>query len=381
MLLAISGPLTLNLFIPVAAKVAEFFDTSYQNVQWSLTLYLLAFSAGQLIYGPLSDRWGRKPVLFLGLAVYALGSLLASGADTIAELLWGRFIQGLGICVGVVISQTLIVSLFGKNKAQSLLGYVLTAISISAALGPLLGGLLESHWGWRSIFYATTFLAFILIANTYFFIPDTGAGHAGQSFKVIAQSYGSAMRSRVFWNFILASALFSGIFFGFLSGAPFVLHTYLSADSVEYGAYYTIVAAGAMLGGMCMGKFSANMKSRNWLLVGALLGATGIFILFVVVSLGYLSLLTFFLPMAIFALGRALMMPPLTTEAIRMLPEASGSVSGLLGFTQLVTGALFSQLVAWLVQFPIIWFGGFMLAAASAGLCCSLLVIRKLPSE
>lgn len=215
------GPFSLNAFIPSLPRLAETFATDYGTAQLALTLFLVGIGVGQLIYGPLSDRYGRRPVLLAGLGLGFAGSIVCLLAPTIEVLLFGRVAQALGSCAGLVLARAMVRDLYSRDQSASTLGYVTMGMAMMPMVAPGIGGLLDQSYGWRASFWAM-----IAFGGFAFFAARARAYETNHSplshidFTTLTRGWIALMRSHAFLGYTLAISFNSIQFFGFLAAAP-----------------------------------------------------------------------------------------------------------------------------------------------------------------
>ncbi|MEK9970360.1 MAG: multidrug effflux MFS transporter [Ferrovibrio sp.] len=340
------GPLALNIFMPSMPGLARELAVDYGTVQFTLTLFLIGLGLAQLVYGPISDRWGRRPVLLFGLGVYCAGSIACALAPTIAWLMLGRGLQAIGGCAGLVLGRAIIRDLYERDRSAAMIGYVTMAMSLAPMLAPALGGYLDTLFGWRSSF------AFCSLAGTAVFVwviltlPETLSQRGlGEGAAALVRGYSLLLRSPVFCGYVLQTAFTSGVFFAFISGAPFVVVTVMGEPASSYGLWFIVVSLGYLTGNFFTGRFSARLGVDRMLVFGALIQLFGTSALALANWLGPLSLPGIFLPMAVVAVSNGLVLPNGIAGAISVNPRAAGAAAGLSGALQMLTGAIAAALV------------------------------------
>ena len=201
------GPTTLNVVVPALPQMANRLASDVATVQLAITVYLLALASGQLVMGPLSDHFGRRPVVLAGLALTAAASVLAISVGTVSSLIVARVLQALGASAGIVVSRAIIRDLFDRNRAASMLGLVATVMVVVPTLGPLIGGLLETGFGWPAIFMFTAVTTGAVVIWAAIALPETrklnAAPGARQSFVA---DLSDLARSAKFWGYVCAGA-------------------------------------------------------------------------------------------------------------------------------------------------------------------------------
>ena len=215
------GPFTMQILIPCLPALMGALSASYGTVQLTLTLYLVGVALAQLVYGPLSDRYGRKPLLLGGLTIYVLGSLAAALAPSIGWLIFARVLQAVGGCAGMVLGRAMIRDAYPREKAASVLGYVSTAMAVAPMLAPLLGSLLEDWFGWRATMLACLVFALPLLLAVRARLPETLAEPAPlPGLAGLLGAYVQLLRIPAFRGYCGLTAFATAAFFAFAAGGP-----------------------------------------------------------------------------------------------------------------------------------------------------------------
>ena len=355
------GPLALNIFLPSMPGLAQQFEVEYGTVQLTLTLYLVGLSLAQLVYGPLSDRHGRRPVLLWGLALFLAGSLICTIAPSIEVLMLGRMLQAIGGCAGLVLGRAIVRDLYDRDRSAAMIGYVTMAMTLAPMLAPALGGYLDIWLGWRSSFAFCSVAGAAVMLWVVLVLPETLApGGGGEGFSGLLRGYRDLLRSPTFCGYAFQTAFTSGMFFAFIAGAPFVVVTVLGLPPSSYGLWFVVVSAGYLAGNFLTGRFSVRFGVDRMIAAGATIALLGIAAQALIGWFGLLSLPAIFLPMAIVALSNGLTLPNGTAGAVSVNPRAAGAAAGLSGALQMLTGAAAAVLVGYgqdldPSQYPMIW--------------------------
>ena len=375
--LSATGPLSLNIFVPSMPGIQRVFDTDYASVQLTLTLYLIGFAVAQLLYGPLSDRFGRRPVLIAGQGVYLAGSLICLMASGIGVLIAGRAIQGIGACAGMVVARAIIQDIYEREKRAVMLAYVHSAMAAAPMVGPSIGGLLEVWFGWQASFVLIAAIGAAVLVASVFFLYETHWGEAqGAAIGDMIRGFGHLLRRPVFCGHAFQVAFTSSVFFAFIGGVPYVMVDLMGRPPSEYGLYFTVIPAMFMSGSFLAGRISARIGSDRMVSFGTLLAlaATG-----AEVAWNHWDLLipvTLFGSMAVAAFGAGMAQPNGMAGAIGVDPRRAGAASGLSGFLQMTVSAGVATIVGALLvstATPVV-----VVMFASAGLAhgCHRLAVR-----
>ena len=338
-LIAIAGvsALSMNIFLPALPGMAEYFDADYALVQLAISAYLAVTALLQIIIGPLSDRFGRRPVLLGGYGVFLLATLGCILASSIESLLFFRMLQA-GVASGIVLSRAIVRDMVPPAQAASMIGYVTMGMSLVPMIGPALGGVLDEAYGWRASFIMLGVLGLLVFWLIWADLGETNQ-HKSASFGAQFRAYPNLIRSRRFWGYALTAGFASGAFFAFLGGAPFVSIIILGMNSAEMGGYFAIVAFGYMVGNFLSGRFAQRVGINRMMLAGGLVGATGPLFSIGLFAIGILHPLSLFGPMFLMGLGNGLTLPSANAGIVSVRPQLAGSASGLGGAIMIGGGA------------------------------------------
>lgn len=347
-LVAISavGPLALNIFMPSMPGLQDEFGQPYGVVQLTLTLYLIGMAACQLVYGPLSDRVGRRPMLLGGLSVFVVASLMAALAPSIEVLIAARLLQALGGAAGIVLARAMVRDVFDRETSASVISYITMAFVVAPMVAPAMGGYIDTHGGWRMSFWLLGALGAVVLAASFRFLPETHVvrNPAGSGMGLITGAASLFAMPR-FRGYTLTLAFTSTVFFSFLGGAPHIMMDVLNRTPMEYGLWFILISAGYMLGNFMSGRYTRRVGIDRMIMAGCAISLAGGLLCFAAAITGFLSPATLFIPMCLAALGNGLTIPNGTAGAISVDPRLTGAAAGWSGFAQMACGAAASQLV------------------------------------
>lgn len=340
MIAAAVSPLAINIFVPSMPQLVAWFKTDYATAQLGLSLFLAAMAVLQLVIGPLSDRFGRRPVMLSGIAFFLGGTVICIFAPTIEAFLAGRLVQAFAVA-GIVLSRAVVRDLVSREKAASAIGYVTMGMSVAPMLGPAIGGLIDEHFGWQASFVFLGVLGTAALAMIAVNLPETNV-HRGAPIGEQFRHYRSLLTSGAYWLYAGTGSLGSAVFFAFLGGAPALASGPLALSPSQYGAWFAISAVGYMLGNFIAGRFSERLGIRRMIRWGALVTLAGCAMPLALFHFAGVSTFAVFAPMLLVGMGNGMLLPNTTAAAISVRPDAAGAASGLIGSAQTGIGAALS---------------------------------------
>jgi len=375
-LLTALSVLSLNMFLPSLSHMAEDFQADYALVNLSIAGYLAVTAALQMILGPLSDRYGRRPVLLAALAIFALASLGCALTTDIRIFLGLRFLQGVVIS-GWAVSQTAIRDMVPAREAASLMGYVAMAMSVAPMLGPMFGGVLDEMFGWRSSFLVFAGMGAALFVLSWVDLGETNK-RPSETFAQQFQTYPELFRSRRFWGYATCMAFSTGAFYAFLSGVPLVAQAVLELPPAMLGFYMGTITGGFVLGSFLSGRYAKRHALTTMMITGRLVACAGLMAGLILFAAGFVTPLTLFGATVFVGIGNGLTMPSSNAGALSVRPELAGSASGLSGALIFGTGALLTTITGAILteENGLYALVGMMLFCSTVGLVAALVVLR-----
>lgn len=342
--LSAAGPFALNAAVPAMPAMARGLETSYGVIQLVLTLYLAAVAVAQLFLGPLSDRFGRRPVMIAGLGLFGLGTLVCAAAPSAIALIAGRIIQAAGGSAGLVLSRAIVRDLHGRDRSASLIGYITMAMVMAPMIAPAIGGYLAEFFGWRAIFWAMLGAALPLVLVTLRYLHETHQSEgAASSVSGFLAGGLTLLKLREFWGYSLNMGFASGMFFAFVAGAPFIVVEIMGRPASEYGLYFIATSTGYMFGNFLSGRFASRIGPQRMIVAGSCLALVGLSLLWLFAGSGHP--ISIFGPMAIIAVSNGLTLPSATASAISVRPQLAGAAAGFSGSFQIGIGAAMTLVV------------------------------------
>jgi DHA1 family bicyclomycin/chloramphenicol resistance-like MFS transporter len=376
-LLAGLSALAMNIFLPSLPGMVAHFNTSYGLIQLSVALYLGVNAALQVLMGPISDRWGRRPVILWGIGIFLVATLGCLAAPNVYVFLTFRMLQA-SVIVAMVLSRAIVRDMVPQDRAASMIGYVTMGMAVVPMIGPAFGGLLDEAFGWKANFWALFVLGAMLFAVCWRDLGET-APLSGRTLMQQFRDYPALLTSRRFWGYSLSAGLSSGSFFAYLGGAPFVGDQVFGLSPSVLGVLFGAPAIGYFLGNFASGRFSTRFGVNRMVLWGALFNASGIGLNVALFHSGFGSPLVFFGLMTFMGLGNGMVIPNATAGALSIRPDLAGTASGLSGAMMIGFGAALSALAGALLTpgsgaLTLLWI---MFATAVAAVITIALVIRR----
>jgi DHA1 family bicyclomycin/chloramphenicol resistance-like MFS transporter len=335
----------LHIVVPVLPLlVGRFGDPA--RVQLVLTLYLAGIAGGQLVYGPLSDRFGRRPVLIAGLVLFLAGTLLCGLAWSLAALILGRVLEGCGACAGIVLGRAIIRDVYQREAAARGLAIVMMAMTLAPAIAPAIGAYLALWSDWRAIFVLLGVLGGVVLGLTVTRLAETNANPTALDVGGMAGAYITLMRSPQFLGFALCSACTSASWFTFIASAPHILSEALDEPPSTYGLMILLPMATYMLGNAAAARFAPRLGTLRLLVLGRAIALSAALTLALWYVLGGLGVWGVFLPIALCEVGDGLSQPAVLAAGLSIRPRLAGTASGLMGFLQMTVAAAGTFVVA-----------------------------------
>lgn len=364
-----------NMFLPSLSNMAQSFEIDYATMSLSVALYLAMTGVLQLILGPLSDRYGRRPVLILSMAVFALASIGCAQTDDIWSFLIFRILQG-AVASGFALSQAIIRDQNEPREAATLMGYVAMAMAVGPMIGPMAGGVLDEFFGWRANFYAYAALGASALALCWFDVGETNRNRSG-GFARQFRAYPTLLRSRVYWGYTVSLACGVGAFFAFVSGVPYVAETVFDVPTSMVGVYMGVITVGFFCGSFLTTRLARKVEPVILVIAGRTVGCLGLSVGLALAAVGVVNELTVLGATVLAGVGNGLTNPNASAGALSVRPELAGSAAGLNGALIVVIGAVLTSLTGAVVGagYGAAGLLGVMLATTSLGLLAALVVL------
>ncbi len=367
--------LPVNMFLPSLSNIAASFQADYGLVNLSVAGYAGVSAALQLIMGPLSDRFGRRPIALLGLAIFIAASLGCALATDIWSFLAFRLVQAAAI-TGYVVSLAVIRDTSGERQTASIIGYVATAWAVAPMLGPMLGGALDALFGWRASFWAFILFGLVVLAWCWVDLSETNTARSTSILKQLG-TYPELFRSRRFWAYSLCMAFATGTFYVFLGGAPLAAASVFDISPTRLGVYMGSTTLGYILGSYLSGRYASRFPLTATVVAGRLVASAGVAAGIVLFAAGARSPLVFFGTYIMISAGNGATTAAASAGVLSVRPHLAGSASGLSGALTIAGAAIMSSLSGAILTPENVVYALFAiaLAASLAGLCAALYVV------
>ena len=343
------GPLTTDMYLPSLPDIARQLDASTAQVQFTISAYLIGFAVGQIFYGPVSDRHGRKPVLLAAIALYCVASLVCALSTSIEMLIVARAFQALGGSGGIVLTRAIVRDIYSGARAGRELSLIASVMALAPVLAPIVGGVLQTGFGWRAVFLTLVAAGLVGVIVVWMLLPETLKARAAEpvSMTSMFRSYRVVARNSSYLAYLgVTSASFAGLF-AWISGAAFVLQGLYGLTPFDFGVAFALGSLGYMTGAALAARIVVRFGLDGVLGIGGCACAAGGLGMVAATALGLTSSLSLVLPVAVYLAGLGMVLPQGIAGAMTPFPERAGAASSLFGFVQQSVAALCGAAVGW----------------------------------
>lgn len=337
-------PFAIHLFLPVTPVLKGAFGISDALAQISFSLPLLVMAFANLVYGALADRYGRRPVLLSGLALFLFGSLLGMLADTITTLIIARVVQAIGAGCGTTLVRAIARDAYGPEKLVKVISYLTMFYTLGPMVSPTVAGLLLDHFTWRAVMIFSFASGAIIMLGTYFFVPETRPGvklEAGQS---VLGNYRELFSHPRFIAYALQPGFSTAVFFSIAAASAYVMKDMLHRPSTEFGLYFFLFPLGFFSGNFISSRIGNRVPHEIMVLAGSLILTASVATILTLLMLGYVHPLAIFLPGFFNPFAQGISMPYAQSAAMQIVPRLAGTAAGVAIFSQSFFGAIFTQI-------------------------------------
>lgn len=336
------GPMSTDMYLPALPRIATELEASTASVQLTLSLFLVGFAIAQLFYGPLSDRYGRKPVMVGGLIVFIIASIGCALVENINALMFFRLLQALGGSAGPVLGRAIVRDIYGAKESGRVLSHIASIMALAPAFAPILGGFFAATLGWHAIFWFLVAYGIIGVVLFSLKVKESApaAHHQPKSLATIRQHYLQLLADRDYVGYVLACSFSYAGLFAFLSGVSFVLVGQYGVSEQQFGLYFMLIVVGYVVGTQISAKVGQFHSHQRLIMVGGLLLLAASGLMIVLVRLENANVASVIVPMMVFMIGVGIVMPQSMAGALKNYPNIAGTASGLLGFVQMSIAGL-----------------------------------------
>jgi DHA1 family bicyclomycin/chloramphenicol resistance-like MFS transporter len=339
------GPTSLTIIVPSIPAMAVQFATDPAIVQLTVSLYLVCLAFSQLVLGSLSDRFGRRPVILAGLALTAATSFAAAAATSVVALIAARSAQAFGASAGMVVGRAMIRDLYDRDRAAAMIGWVTMSTVVVPMLAPLLGGVLDTAFGWWATFLFLGAMCSAVLLWAVLALPETRPARRSDAPRAhFVSDARTLLGNRSFVGYTLAAALGCGAFFTFLGGGSHVVVNIMGRSSAEFGGWFAVTSLGYMLGNFATARLSQRFGVDAMIKWGLILEVAGTaFTLAVALLVPDVGPIPIFLPQLVIQIGNGMLLPNAIAGAVSVRPQVAGTAAGIVGFAQMAFGAAAAQ--------------------------------------
>ena len=344
-LLTAIGPFSIDMYLPSFPDIAKSLNTSIAQVMLSLSSFFIGISVGQLIYGPLLERYGRKRPLYVGLSIYLVASVGCALAGSVNYLIVMRLLQALGGCVGMVAARAMVRDLFAVEENAKIFSSLMLVIAVSPIIAPTLGGYITAAWGWRWVFGALIIINLIILAAVHFMLPESKAPNPHYSLKA-RSIFAEIFKHSQFFTYAFTGAIAASGLYAYISGSPNVFMEIFQVSEKQYGWIFATIAVGiisaSQFNNLALRKYSSEQILKVTLPLQSIIGLT----LAVLAALDMNGLfLTIFL-IFLFLACQGFIFPNASALSMAPFGHSAGSASALMGAIQMFIGSAASALVS-----------------------------------
>jgi DHA1 family bicyclomycin/chloramphenicol resistance-like MFS transporter len=370
------GTLGMHLIIPALPDTARALHVSPGAIQLTITLYLIGLATGQLLYGPISDRFGRRPVLLAGLALFTFAGIATAAAPGALTLVVARVLQSIGACAGLVLGRAIVRDSASADRAAAQLAMLTLVMSAAPAIAPVLGGYATAWFGWRAAFALLAVVGAVTLLLALLLLPETNRVQSGTRASMLVGSL-RLFRSRAFCGYVLGGAFTTTSFYAFMAASPFILVDLLHEPTERVGLYYLLLMVGVAAGSFTANRLAGRIKLQVALRMANSCAIAGAALFLLADLTGIFNVTTVIAPIVLFMVGAGMASPFALSGAVSVNAHAIGAASGLYGFTQMSYGAFCTVIVEVWHPGSVLTVAVVLLGSAVAGQIALSLAVRR----
>ncbi len=357
--ISMGGTLAMNMILPSLPALEKSFSADKATVQLTLSLFLVGIALAQLVYGPISDRYGRRPMVLGGTLILIAGTVVCLLATTIEVMIVGRIIQAVGGCAGMVMGRAMVRDMFDADRAAAAIAYLTMAAVVAPTLAPLIGGYLEEWFNWSAGFVfvlamSGMILVYALVASHETLPPEK---RHDVEFARLFRSFGVLLKNPLFDGYALQLSFNTAAYFAFLGNSPFIIRDLMGHSPAELGMFFAVVSVLYIIGNFGTARLARKFGAPRMIQTGTMIAMFGSLAMLAAALLTEFTVVEFIVTMSIIALGNGFCISSGTAEAVGADPQRIGAAAGLAGSMQMGFGAVSSTvasaLLAYYVDSPI----------------------------
>lgn len=336
------GPISTDMYLPSLPALRRAFASDVAMVQLTLSVFIAGFGVAQLIYGPLSDRFGRRPVLLAGVALFLLASVACALAQSVPQLVLARLFQAVGACAGPVLGRAVVRDLYGRERAARALAYIGTAMGLVPAAAPILGGYLALWFGWRATFVFLAGYGVVVLALVWLVLRETNEWREPEALRPrrLLGNYRRLLGDGRYIGYVLTVAFSYATLFAFLSGGAFVLIDFLGVRPERFGLFFAVIVSGYMAGTLFAGRLTLRLGLDRMIAWASLAGSVICLAMAALAWSGVDSVAAVIAPMTLYMAAMGIILPNGLAGAVGPYPRMAGAASAMLGFVQMAMASL-----------------------------------------
>ena len=371
------GPITIDLYLPALPQIALNLATDAEQVQRTLSVYMIGFAFSQIVYGPLSDRFGRRPLLLAGVGVYIAASIACALAGSIEQLIVFRLLQAFGASCGPVLGRAVVRDYFTREEAARVMSWVISVMALGPILAPMFGGLIATWGDWRLNFWVLTLFAAIVMLAVLLFLGESNRfkDPTATDFTAMVRNFSTMLSQRIYVGFLITNVcMFAGLF-SWLTGSSFVLIDRMGMTPLHYGLAF----GGASIGFLCGAQTAARLVRRlgieRMCIGGAACAAIGGFAILILLWSGANTPLAVMVPSVVYFFGMGITVPNIQAGAVSPFPRQAGAASSLLGLFQYASAGGVTFILSHFGFDPALLMATMMGVAGIAAIVCFTLLV------
>ncbi len=339
------GPLAVHQFMPAIPAVKAEFGISDAAAQLTFTVGVFVLALSTIVYGTLADRFGRRPVLLAGLALFLAGNVIAASASSLPMLILGRLLQGAGAGCATTLVRTIARDAYGQENLVKAIAYLTMFYTLGPMIAPLMGGILIDAFGWRATFLFALAFGGVIALGAWAVLYETHTGpRAALEARAVVRGYIEPFRSPRFSAFVLQTGFSSGIFFMLTSASAVIMKETLGRPATDYGLFFLLLPAGFLIGNIISSRLTGRVAIETMVLAGSCVMAASVVVQAALLLAGLVTPWTLFGPMFFMTLAQGLSLPSAQAGAISMMPGNVGTAAGIGVFVQMLVGATMAQI-------------------------------------